>query len=152
MIDDFFCNVLEANTSCKKIRNNEIPPIDTNESVNLDLDILSVYAYEKGLIPKSAKRKEVVEAIFRYTKETGKVLPRNCDLKMKDEIRYLLVETEKIMVGVGSDSWSDGKEAELLEEYNTFMEKGKMCNVDGEAVLADEEWVSFFQSLKDPAE
>ena len=33
------------------------------------------------------------------------------------------------------------KEAELLEEYNSFMEKGKMRNVDGEA------WVSFFQSL-----
>jgi hypothetical protein len=95
MIDDFFCNVLEANTSCEKIRNNEIPALDNNESVNLDLDILSVYAYGKGLIPKSAKRKEVVEAILRHIKETGKVLPRNCDLKMKDEIRYLLVETEK---------------------------------------------------------
>jgi hypothetical protein len=151
IVEDFVCNVLEAKNSCSIYRSRESwPEIDTNESVNLDLDILSVYAYEKGLIPKSAKRKEVVEAVASHIKETGKILPRNCDLKTKDEIRFLLVETEKIMVG--ADNWSDAKEAELLEEYKTFMEKGKMCNVDGEAVLADEEWVSLFQSLKDPAQ
>ena len=57
----------------------------------------------------------------------------------------MFFETEKIVVG--EDNWSDAKESELSDIFSSFVAKGQICNVETEAVFADEEWTSFFKSL-----
>lgn len=145
MVTDFVCNILEAANSCEQIKSHEIEIEKINGSVNLDLDILSVNAYEKGLISKSLPRKNVLEAVTNYIRETGKAIPRNCHAETTDGIRDWLLDTEKIMMG--EDNWPNTKKRELLDLYAAFVDKGKSCDVDVDAVLADEDWIAFFQSL-----
>ena len=147
MVMNLICNIFGASHACAIIQSNEIEIEKVNSSVNLDLDILSVYAYEKGLVSKSLSRQKVLEAVTNHVHDSDKILPRNCDLEMIEQIREWLVDTEKIMVGEAE--WSNAKESELLELFNTYVAKGKMCDVDVDAVLADEDWVHFFQSLGD---
>ena len=143
--EDFLCNILEADVNCERLRNKEITLRTVNGSVNLDLDILAVHAYEKGLIHKSATRQQVVEAIANRIQETGANLPRVCDSQMNKEILDWLIETEKIMVG--PTDWCDTDAVDLMQLYNSFLATGKLCSVDADAVLADEEWSRFFKSF-----
>ena len=151
MMEDFVCNIVKATHACESVKEYENKTTTVNGSVNLDHDIISVSAYEMGLLSKSGKRKEVVEAVSSHIRETGKNLPRNCDAVITHQIRDWLVDTEKIMVETDANTntadWSDTIEADLMESYDSFVKKGKICNVDVEAVLADEEWIRFFQSL-----
>jgi hypothetical protein len=145
MVTDFVCNVLGAAHACDRIENHEIDIQKINGSVHLEHDIVSVYAYEQGLVPKTLSRAEVVEAVTKHVRESGKTIPRNCNPIMINRIRDWLVDTERIMVG--KHDWSDATEKELLESYNSFVVQGKMCDVDTEAILSDKNWLRFFRLL-----
>jgi len=144
-VTNIICNIIGATHACEKIRSREVRLKKNNRSVQLDHDILSVYAYDQGYIAKALKRKEVVEAVTKFIQKSGKVLPRKCDLKMTNQIRNWLVDTEKVVVG--DQNWSNTKKEELLQLYESFVKKGKICDVDKEAVLQDGEWLQFFHSL-----
>jgi len=145
MVTNIICNVIGAANACEKITSHKIEVTKTNGSVDLDNDILSVYANDKGHIAKTLQRKEVVDAVTKYIQDSGKVLPRKCNQEMANEIRTWLVDTEKIMVG--DQNWSNTEEEELLNLYESFVSNSKLCDLDKEAILQDEDWLRFFHSL-----
>jgi hypothetical protein len=147
MLTNFMCEVISVTpTSCDRIKNNYYPLKTVNPSVNLDHDILAVQAYEHGLIKKDMARKDAVAAVTSFVKQTNKAIPRKCDANVTSHIRGWLVESEKIML---HDTWSSGSEEMLGRVFESYLSKGKLCDIDSEAVLKDDDWVHFFRSLGD---
>lgn len=145
LVTDFMCDVIpRADHSCLKLKDHEIEPPKTNPSVNLDHDILSVYAYDQGYVDKSLSRRQVVDAVGKYVKESDKTLPRVCHPGLAKEIYEWLVASEEAMF---ADDWSPSRYEKMTEAYETFFATGKLCDVDVEEAMRDQEWVDFFQSL-----
>jgi hypothetical protein len=148
LVTDFICNIIGATNACKKYQNNlEVYEIkENNSSIDLDHDIVAVHAYEQGHIDKTLTRTGVSEAVTTYIKESGKIIPRKCESEVTDQIRNWLVDSEKVMSG--DQNWSKIKEDELLQVYESYTTKGKLCDVDKDAILLDQDWLHFFHSLK----
>lgn len=148
LVTDFICNIIGATNACKKYQNNlEVYEIkENNSSIDLDHDIVAVHAYEQGHIDKTLTRTGVSEAVTTYIKESGKIIPRKCEPEVTDQIRNWLVDSEKVMSG--DQNWSKIKEDELLQVYESYTTKGKLCDVDKDAILLDQDWLHFFHSLK----
>jgi hypothetical protein len=140
----FFCDVLKATHSCQKLQEHEIDLSEVNASVNLDHDILATFFYDQNLVDKSLSRKEVVAAITNFIAQSGKAIPRSCDNDAIDQIFDWLVKSEKIMM---EEKWSDDSEEYLKKLFDAFVAKGKLCDLDRDAVIQDEEWRAFFQTL-----
>jgi hypothetical protein len=148
LVVDFMCDILHATESCDRLRNHDVElPKTVNPSINLDHDIIGVYAHEKGLIKDTLYRKDVAAAITKYMKQhPGKQLPRKCDVDVTDQILNWLVDSEKIMF---SDIWTSERERFLKELVQSYVSKGLLCDVDVEAAINDDELKSFFQSLSE---
>jgi hypothetical protein len=148
LVTDFICNIIGATNACEKYQNNlEVYEIkENNSSIDLDHDIVAVHAYEQGHIDKTLTRTGVSEAVTTYIKESGKIIPRKCEPEVTDQIRNWLVDSEKVMSG--DQNWSKIKEDELLQVYESYTTKGKLCDVDKDAILLDQDWLHFFHSLK----
>lgn len=145
LVTDFMCDVIpRADHSCLKLKDHEIDPPKTNPSVILDHDILSVYAYDQGYVNKSLSRRQVADAVGKYVKEFNKTLPRVCHPGLAKEIYEWLVASEEAMF---ADDWSPIRYEQMTDAYETFFAKGKLCDVDVEEAMRDQEWVDFFQSL-----
>jgi hypothetical protein len=145
LVYKFFCDIItDARDSCQKLKNNEVELPKVNPSVNLDHDILAVYAYDQGLVDTTLSRQEVRAAVTAFVKSSGKIIPRACDNYITDEIHDWLLESEKLML---ADTWSSAKADELHQLFESYVLKGKLCNVDSEAILHDEDWLRFFRSL-----
>eukprot|EP00535_Pseudo-nitzschia_heimii_P007036 CAMPEP_0197190542 /NCGR_PEP_ID=MMETSP1423-20130617/21839_1 /TAXON_ID=476441 /ORGANISM="Pseudo-nitzschia heimii, Strain UNC1101" /LENGTH=844 /DNA_ID=CAMNT_0042642941 /DNA_START=241 /DNA_END=2778 /DNA_ORIENTATION=+ len=149
---DFFCDIFGAAHACQRIKSNTIPIEDINGSVHLDHDILAVYAYEQGLVPRTLSRQEVVSAITAYVQAADVSIPRRCDPEREAQIWSWLVATERIAIEQDSSKfWSNAMERALRESYESFVATGKLCDVDTSAIIHDEGWIYFFRSLKGPA-
>jgi hypothetical protein len=145
LVIDFMCDIIpQADHSCLKLKEHEIMPRKTNPSVNLDHDILSVYAYDQGYVDKSLSRRQVVDAVGKYVKKSDKTLPRVCHPGMAKEIYDWLISSEEAMF---EDNWSPKRYQELTDAFEAFFNKGNLCDVDVEETMRDQEWVDFFQSL-----
>ena len=145
LVTMFFCDIIvDATESCQKLQNNKVELPKVNPSVNLDHDILAVYAYNQGLVETTLSRQEVTAAVTEYVKRSGKIVPRACNNNITGEIHDWLLESERLML---ADTWSSSKEEELKQIFESYMAKGKLCNVDCEAILHDEDWLLFFRSL-----
>ena len=105
-----------------------------------------MHAYQNGLINKALTRKDVTTAVTSYIRESGKVVPRKCDRIVIDQIRNWLVDSEKNIVF--EDKMSDNNEKQLLQIYELYVNKGKLCDMDKEAILVDQDWLDFFHSLE----
>eukprot|EP00529_Nitzschia_sp_RCC80_P006321 CAMPEP_0113477406 /NCGR_PEP_ID=MMETSP0014_2-20120614/20188_1 /TAXON_ID=2857 /ORGANISM="Nitzschia sp." /LENGTH=1602 /DNA_ID=CAMNT_0000370493 /DNA_START=55 /DNA_END=4860 /DNA_ORIENTATION=- /assembly_acc=CAM_ASM_000159 len=67
MVKDFMCDIVpEADHSCQKLQQDQITLPKVNPSVNLDHDILAVYAFEEGYVRHDISRKETAVAIADY--------------------------------------------------------------------------------------
>ena len=142
-----FCHIIGANNTCTEYQNNiALYQEEINSSVNLDHDIIAVHAYQNGLINKALTRKDVTTAVTSYIRESGKVVPRKCDRIVIDQIRNWLVDSEKNIVF--EDKMSDNNEKQLLQIYELYVNKGKLCDMDKEAILVDQDWLDFFHSLE----
>lgn len=144
IVTNFFCSVLDTPNTCQKLHNKEVEFSEVNASVNLSHDILATYFYDQGLIDNSLSRQQVVAMIGDFVKDSQKDIPRKCDQSILTQIFDWLVASEKIMM---SESWTASSEAELLAVFDAYVANGKICDLDRETVLQDEEWRSFFQSL-----
>lgn len=144
IVTNFFCDVIDTPNTCKKLQNNEVEMSEVNASVNLHHDILATYFYDQGLVNNGLSRQQVVTAIGDYVKRSHKEIPRKCDDSITNQIFGWLVESEKIML---EDRWNENSEAELQSIFDAYVAKGKICDLDREAVLQDEEWQSFFRAL-----
>jgi hypothetical protein len=146
LVTNFTCDlILKADHTCLKLKNNKVQLPTVNPSVNLDHDILSVYAYDKGYVDKSLSRREVVNAVGDYVKASTKNIPRSCHPGISKKIYDWLVASETEMF---ADEWSPERNAEMTESFNAFVATGKMCDVDVEEALRDQDWVDFFQNLR----
>jgi hypothetical protein len=144
IVTNFFCEVINMPNTCKKLQNNEVEMSEVNASVNLHHDILATYFYDQGFVHEGLSRPQVVAAIGDYVKRSRKEIPRKCDAEITGQIFGWLVESEKIML---KETWNDSSEEELRGIFDAFVAKGKICDLDRETVLQDEEWRSFFKSL-----
>lgn len=145
LVTNFMCDVIpRADHTCLKLKHNKIDLPTVNPSVDLDHDILAVYAYDKGYVDKSLSRREVVNAVGKFVKESDKSLPRACHPGISKQIYDWLVASEEEMF---ADSWSPTRSAEMTASFKTFFAKGKLCDVDVDEALRDQDWVNFFHSL-----
>ena len=139
------CDVVpEAEHSCQKLQQGMITLPKVNPSVNLDHDILAVYAYEEGYIRHDISRKDTVAAISDFIERTGKDTPRKCKEEVSAKIYDWLLSSEKRMF---SDSWTATLLNEMNQSFTDFLNKGKLCDVDVQEALKDQEWSDFFGSL-----
>jgi hypothetical protein len=127
-VTDFFCDILKASRSCQKLREKQVDlsEAEVNASVDLDHDILATFFYAHGFIDKNSRRQDVVAQISAFIADTGKKIPRSCDIDVVDQIFDWLLVSEKIMVG--AEWWSDSKE-DLERNFKSFVENGKLCDV-----------------------
>jgi hypothetical protein len=144
-VTNFMCDVVpNATNCCNRLRNGALDIPRTNGSVKLDHQILAVEARERGLLMKSLTRKEVVYSIGQYVKNNNIVLQRTCDDEVINEIRTWLVDSEEYMF---RQNWSDEQSTRLAGIFESYLEKGTLCDVDIEAVFNDKRWIQFFQNL-----
>ena len=144
LVTNFMCDsVPDADHSCNQLRKQGQLPRD-NMSVNLDYDILAVKARENGLIMENLSRKEVVYTIGKFIERTGKLIPRACDANMINEIQHWLLDSEEAMF---TDSWSDQRAHDLEETFDSYLQKGKLCDIDFDQVFSDMQWLNFFEEL-----
>ncbi|KAG7338715.1 hypothetical protein IV203_037317 [Nitzschia inconspicua] len=143
-VTSFFCDIIQASHSCQRLREKEIDLSEVNASVNLDHDILATFFYDQDLVDKALDRKEVVAAITQFISDSGNTIPRSCDASVIDQIFYWLVASEKIMM---EGRWTEASEEELKKVFQAYMNEGKLCDLDKEAVLRDEHWRTFFDAL-----
>ena len=144
IVTDFFCDIIDTPNTCKRLQNDEVEMSEVNLSVNLHHDILATFFYDQGLIRKGLSRQSVVAAIGDFVNQSKKEIPRKCDDAVTSQIFRWLVESERIMM---KESWTDGSEDELRTLFDAYVAKGKICDLDRDAVLQDEGWQSFFRSL-----
>lgn len=145
LMTNFMCDsVPDAPHSCNYLKNQTKRMPRDNKSVDLDYDILAVQAKESGVLRTTFKRKFVGSRIQKFVEETGKKIPRVCDMEVINEIRNWLFDSEKEMF---QETWSEDKTSELEDTYNSYLESGKLCDIDFDQVFADQEWLDFFHSL-----
>lgn len=146
MVKDFMCDVVpKADHSCVKLQQQQIELPKVNPSVNLDHDILAVYAHEQGYLDKGVSRQDAVSAIGDYIKRTDKVIPRKCHPDITKQIYDWLIDSEREMF---PDKWTPRKIAELNDVYQAYFMKGKLCDVDVEEAMKDQDWCEFFESRR----
>lgn len=144
-VTDFMCNVVQdAEKSCAALKSNEVELSTINPSVKLSHDILAVAAYEQGLVDKSLSRQEVVAAVTKYVEDNNVSFPIECSSEVVDQIRDWFFGSEAVMF---PDDWTDLKREELLGVFDSFVAKGKLCDLDVQKTLDDDNWKTFFLSL-----
>jgi hypothetical protein len=146
-VTNFMCQMIpEAHKTCLHLKQGNLELPFLNPSVNVEHDILSVSAHEHGLVGTGLSRPEVVERVRTRLQNTPSIeLPRLCDDSIRDEIRDWLLGSEAAMF---PNKWSPGTSDVALEQlYQDEYAKGKLCDIDIEAVLGDESWIEFFASL-----
>lgn len=140
-VTNFMCQMIpEAFKTCQRLKEESINiPLKAYESV--EHDIVSVQAYEHGLIDQSLSRPEVVEEVRKYILDAGLSLPRSCNDSVREEIHDWLFESEEAMFPNRDESGT------LEENYDEFYSAGELCDIDIETVLNDKDWIEFFSSL-----
>jgi len=145
LMTNFMCDSFpDANHCCNRLKNQSQGLRRDNQSVNLNYDILAVKARESGALMTRLSRKDTVAAIEMYTKETGKKIPLVCDSGVIDEIKNWLLDSEKAMF---HETWSDQKTSDLKDVFDSYLENGKLCDIDFDEVFRDKEWMAFFKLL-----
>lgn len=146
-VTNFMCQMIpEASKTCQRLKQGTIAIPRENPTLNLDHDIVSVQAYEHGLIGNtSLSRPTVVEEVRKYLSKTGLSVPKVCNESLRNEIHDWLLDSEKAMFPMAS--WSPTTSEALETNFNENYAKGKLCDVDVEQVLNDEDWIRFFSSL-----
>ena len=145
MVTNFMCQMIpEAHKTCHRLKEGSVKLPLINPSVNVEHDILSVEAYERGLIGEGLSRPTVVEEVRKHLQNPGVSLPRRCDSELRKQIHDWLFESEKIMF---PDSWSSSVSEALENQYEDYYDKGKLCDIDLEEALDDKSWIEFFTSL-----
>jgi hypothetical protein len=151
LVTNFMCQMVpEASKTCHRLKEGTIYLPLSNPSVDVEHDILSVQAYEHGLVDinRGLSRSEVVEEVRKHLEnhKSSITLPRKCDNgAMRDQIHDWLLDSEKAMF---PEAWSPSVSEDLENQYNDYYYgKGNLCDVDIEAVMSDEKWIEFFASL-----
>jgi hypothetical protein len=144
LVTNFMCKMIpEAKQSCAALRKGRELPVD-NASVNLDYDIVAVAAYEGGFVRKDITRSILRKAVEFFVERKQKVLPQTCDEEVKQHLRKWLFDSERSMF---PNDWDTKKEETLGHLFDEYVATGKLCNVDVDSILADDEWVLYFKSL-----
>lgn len=148
---NFMCDVVQSTpTVCKRLRNHAIEGTKMNPSINLKYDILAVYAYDEGLLANDSNmllsRTEVVDAISKFVAESGKILPWKCDDGLLNQVRDWLIGSER---KVYEDIWNPNMEADLYDVYDSYLQSGELCDLDFDVLFADDDWIRFFESLRE---
>jgi len=153
VVKDLFCkHIKRANATCAAVidLNKNIRLPRKNQSVYQGYDRIAIAAYRMGLVNKSIRRSFVRSRIqMRHEVELGlesSSFPVDCvSSKDLDKVLYLTIQEEKMIFPVFSESILG--EERLRHNFQTAINKGKFCNVDGEKVLADQGWIDFFTNL-----
>jgi hypothetical protein len=149
LVTNFMCNVVpDATKCCNQLRGGVVKVPRANGSINLDYDIIAVEAKERGLLMNGISRKAAVAEVTNYVQLFNPTIPRRCDSNVIDEIRSWLVDSEAYMF---SDSWTDAKNDDLCEVFESYLDKGLLCDVDLDVIFADPNWIAFFEAHHNPA-
>lgn len=145
IVTDFMCGVIsDAPETCQRLRCQEVPFSIINPSVHLEYDIVAVHAYDQGFVDKGLSRVDTVSAVARFVEKTGMKILHRCETNVTSQIWDWTLGTEREMFW---ETWSSSNEEELLHSFESHVARGKICDVDKEAVLANEVWINFFRSL-----
>lgn len=143
------CNTLKSPSSNNSTELDAIRLLNANESINLDHDILAVYAYQKGLVNKKFTRVQVANAVELHAQsldEEGIQYFQSClNNDMTRFLRRWSLEYEE---------WALGKlpgEIEFISDLTDFnndwlsvLKSNKLCSIDAEKTLAMQPWKDFF--------
>lgn len=177
---NFVCKALKGATrTCSSLlgaQSNNKRLLQKNKSINLDHDILAVYAYENELIgvdPKHAidnalyKRDHVTLKVQEHVDSNGIALPMKCpNSTVLDYIYDWSLKSEQWAFSVMQNHNANSTEMgvlhqdvieiqpltkERLSNFNNDWEKSlaekKFCNVDFVETLKQKEWQKFFRNL-----
>mmetsp|Transcript_81098 Transcript_81098/g.164258 ORF Transcript_81098/g.164258 Transcript_81098/m.164258 type:complete len:157 (+) Transcript_81098:3-473(+) len=146
LVENFMCQMIpEASKTCKRLKQNNLDLTRANSSVKVEHDIISVLAHEKGLVNSTLSRPTVVENVDQHIKESGIVLPRRCDDdQLRDQIHDWLLDSEKLMF---PESWSPDISDALESLYSSYYATGKLCDLDTEKILGDQQWIRYFSTI-----
>lgn len=151
----FVCEGLpDAHTLCTSLLNDNVPiPESTNESVNLDYDMLATSAHQGGLVHERHLRLNVTKAIETYTTEHRLAFPRSCPSSTFMEWLYeWSLESEMwamhVLQDPGSSSskiWNPLSRVQQAQ-FDADWERAlpKFCTVDTAQTLQQEVWQKFF--------
>lgn len=143
------CNTLKSSSSNSSTEMDTIRLLKANESVNLDHDILAVYAYQKSLVNKKFTRVQVVEAVELHAQsleEEGIHYVQSClNNDMTRFLRRWSLEYEE---------WALRKlpgEIEFINDLTDFnndwqsvLNNNKLCSIDAGKTLALQPWKDYF--------
>lgn len=171
--ENFFCHVLKGGTnfcsslsSSHKNSSNRRRLSKENLSVNLDYDILGVYAYENGLIDPKFRRHDIFKEIEKYATSlhipgNGTDYFRNClDKNATEKLRQSSLEYEKWFIDVEKknslkDSRNIKPSLSVDDQYGNFnadweaaLAKNVFCSIDAKKTLTIQHWKKFFTRFK----
>lgn len=166
--ENFFCRVLKGATNiCSKLSSSHKNSSNSrrrlareNASVNLDYDILGVYAYENGLINHKYSRVHISNEIKKYATglDTGNSTDyfRNClDKNTRKFLRQSSLEYEEWFIDAEKkNSLKDSeniKPSLSVDQYENFnadweaaLAKNVFCSIDAKKTLTVQHWKAFF--------
>eukprot|EP00536_Pseudo-nitzschia_multiseries_P010303 jgi/Psemu1/202910/e_gw1.309.28.1 len=146
LVTNFMCQMVpEATTTCNNLKQGKVDIAIENAGEKVEHDILSVHAYENGLVDQNLSRPLVVSQVRNHIQQSGISLPRRCDTEVISQIHAWLLDSEKLLF---REKWSPSASDALEIKFNSDSSTGELCDIDVEKILAEEDWIDFFGSLK----
>jgi hypothetical protein len=146
LMTNFIKKVFPSTVDASKYMQQHQAPAMTNPSLNLNHDMLAVAAYQKGLVRRKLKRRQVAFAVeglykqFQSKHNSTITVPMVCLTQSEQEsLLNRSLALERTVFGV--DGNKKQHELEFAEARHHF------CNVDTKKVVANKAWQKFFSSL-----
>jgi hypothetical protein len=110
----------------------------------IEAEILAMAARQKDLVRKDLSRIDVVVAIVQRIENEGVILSRSCHPHETEQLYEWVIECEKVAFGT---EWRPKRISTISDAFHQFLTSGKLCDVDVETTLQDDDWIRFFHSL-----
>ena len=150
LLEYVLCHFVEnAPNACKQERLGKIGSQNVNAHQDITFDLLAQEAHDQGLVPLDVNRKAVAKSIaaeLKARKQTVADLPLACASDETTE-RFELVSMQADRNVYGS-AWTDEIQAAHHESFRKLVDGKNLCHVDAGAVLRQQKWKSYFESIK----
>jgi hypothetical protein len=143
VLEHLFCHLFDTPNTCQAVLRGKIGSLESakasNPSVSLNYDIIAVQAWRDGIVPASARREIVRNAVERYQKGKGlggDDFPLTClPESTLERIETMSLEFERDLY---ADEWSRALEEQHKAGFEATKGKNKYCSVDAKLALLDQ--------------
>ena len=144
MFSKFVCSLPNAAQSCEASKNAELKINNNNAASELHIawyDAIAVAARDRGLVPMSATRREVRNAVMHHVEQVleSKVFdfPMKCLSKQQEHELVLISQT--MASGVAKAISQEYNISALLTNSDSMSKKVRYCGVDVDKLFDDED-------------